>query len=75
MEQMLPQGVLDGIVNYVKSTVKQHIRITTNDENLYRIMEPVIVNGPATLMMVFNFAALHQYELDSSEEERPAERP
>ena len=69
MEQMLPQGVLDGIVNYVKSTVKQHIRITTNDESLYRIMEPVIVNGPATLMMVFNFAALHQYELDSSEEE------
>ena len=69
MEQMLPQSVIDGIVKYVKSTVKQHVRVTTNDEDLYRIMEPVIVNGPARLMMVFNFETLHQYEIDSSEEE------
>ena len=69
MEQMLPQGVLDGIVNYVKSTVEQHVRITTNDENKYFVMEPVIVNGPATLMMVFNFTTPYQYEMDSSEEE------
>ena len=69
MEQMLPQGVLDGIVNYVKSTVKQHIRITTNDESKYLVMEPIIVNGPAQLMMVFSFTTPHQYEMDSSEEE------
>ena len=66
---MLPQGVLDGIVKYVKSTVKQHVRITTNDEDKYLVMEPVIVNGPATLMMVFNFNTPYQYEMESSEEE------
>ena len=69
MEQMLPQGVLDGIVNYVKSTVQQHIRITTNDESKYLVMEPVIVNGPSQLMMVFSFTTPYQYEMDSSEEE------
>lgn len=66
---MLPQGVLDGIVKYVKSTVKQHVRITSNDENTYIIMEPVVVNGPTTLMMVFNFKTPFQYEMGSSEEE------
>ena len=42
---MLPQTVIDGIVKYVQKMVLQHVNITTNDQNVWKVLEPVVVNG------------------------------
>jgi len=69
MEQMLPQTVIDGIVKYVQKMVSQHVNITTNDQNVWKVLEPVVVNGESQLMMIFNWTTPYQYEMESSEEE------
>ena len=70
MEQMLPQGVIDGIVKYVKSSVNQHIRLKEENDGKYVTQEPVIVNTDNQVILYFSFQnrRLQEWEKDSEEE-------
>ena len=67
---MLPQGVIDGIVKYVESSVKQHIRLKEENDGKYVRRTPVIINTENNLMLIFQFEnrILQEWEKDSEEE-------
>ena len=65
---MLPQGVIDGIINYVNSAVKQHIR-TKDEEGRYVQHEPVVICTDNNLMIVFNYENRPLEQISSHEEE------
>jgi hypothetical protein len=67
-DNMLPQGVVDGIIKYVNSAMRTHIRVK-NDEGKYTKMDPQVVNTPDMFMLVFQFTNRPFVEVDASEEE------